>query len=312
MKPTNPYRSGLVVPAHKQRFIQKSYLCGADIITFDLEDSVLPGEKEAARQNIRQAIDIGRRGGADIYVRINNEDDMFRKDLEASIYPGLDGITIPKIETVERMHEIEECIEKLELERGIEPGHIRTNMLFETAKGFVNMEKICANTRRGLSINVGTFDFATDIGVKVDYPNALSYENAHMVIYAKAYGLIPMGLVAAFGNFRDLEYFKTVVQESIKVGLKGAWGIHPSQVAILNEMFGQNAEDVAQARRIIAVFDEAIEKKDGAIALDGAMIDKPIVDRAKIILDRQKVIDEFDDYKRKCLEEAAALEAQQA
>lgn len=303
-KPLNPYRSGLVVPAHKPRFIEKSNQSNADMITFDLEDSVLPGEKEAARANIKDAILFGARGGADIFVRINNEDDLFEKDLDGSVYHGLDGVTIPKLESVERMLEIENRIALLEQERGIEPGHIKTNMLIETAKGYVNMENLCANSRRGHSINIGTYDFATDIGIKVDEPDALWFPNASMVIVAKAYHLLPMGLVASFGDFKDLEHFERVIKESVKVGLKGAWGIHPSQISLLNKGFSPTSEEVAYSKSVIEVFEESKRHKDGAIALNGKMIDKPIVERARAILERQNLIDEFEAYKKQSVSAA--------
>ncbi len=270
-KPFNPRRSGLTIPAHKMKFVEKSWLRDADILTFDIEDGVLPEEKPAARANIKKAIEIGSRG----------------------------GISVPKVETPEGVLHIESIVDKLEAERGIAPGTVVTHMAAETCKGYLQLENIAKAAKRGYSMGVGQEDFARDLGIEFSDWNELAAPDFLAVIIAKAYGLMPVILVSSMADIRDLDGLACVVKNSVKIGSQGASCIHPAQIPVLNKGFSPPEEQVLYARRVAEIFEESKRRSDGAISLDGRMIDKPIVDKALKVLARQKIIDEFQAYKQK-------------
>ena len=296
-RPMSPHRSNLIVPVHKPKFVDKCWLRDADVVTLDVEDSVLPSEKEFARTKLRDAIRIAGQGGADVFVRINSEREMFFSDLSASLYPGLTGIHMTKVESPWDVLEAEKIISDLEAERGFRPGSVLVHMAIETARGFSRRDEIIAASRRLFSVNLGQEDFSRNISVELIDGDELSIPNFLLVVSATAYGALPVGLVGSIANFKDKDNFRKIVKNSVKVGLKGAAGIHPDQMAILNEGFSPPKEQIELARRVVEIFEESKRIGDGAIALDGRMIDKPLVDRALKLLSRQKDIDAFQAYK---------------
>jgi len=292
-----------MMPLHKMRFVEKCYLRDADVITLDLEDSVLPCEKDEARRNAKQGIEIAGRGGADVLVRINSERENYLKDLEACIYPGLSGILIPKVENVWNVLDIEQIIGELEKERGIKSGTIYTFLTVETARGYVEMNRIAAACKRAVTLCIGQEDFSRDIGIETPEGNELAIPNYHMIIVANAYDLIPIGLVASLSDYKNLDYFAKIVANSSRIGLKGAACIHPAQVPYLNTGFSPSKDKVEYAQKVIEVFEESQRRGDGATSLDGKMVDRPVVDRAMKVLQEQKRIDDFQAYKQKMLQE---------
>ena len=297
VRPKNPHRSELMVPVHKPKFINKCWLRNADVLTLDVEDSVLPSEKEFARTRIKDGIRIAAQGGADIFVRINSERENYYKDISASMYPGLTGIHLTKVENPWDVMEVESIISELEAQRGFKPGSVLLHIAVETARGFLRLEEIIAASRRLFSANLGQEDFSRNIGIELIDGDELVIPNFMLVVTATAYGALPKGLVASVSNFRDKENYRKIIRNSVKIGLKGAGGIHPDQMPILNEEFSPPKEQIEIAHRVIDIFEESKRIGDGAIALDGRMIDKPVVDRAIKLLSRQKDIDAFQAYK---------------
>ena len=294
---TNPHRSNLIVPVHKPKFVAKCWLRNADVVTLDLEDSVLPSEKEAARTQVREGIRIAAQGGGDVFVRINSEREMFYKDISASMYPGLTGFHLTKVESQWDVLEVERIVSELEKERGFKPGSVLLHMAIETARGFLLRNEIIAASRRLFSVNLGQEDFSRNINVELLEGDELSIPNFLLVVSATAYGVLPVGLTGSIANFKDKENFRRIIKSSVKVGLKGAAGIHPDQMPMLNEGFSPPKEQVELAHRVVDIFEESKRRGDGAIALDGRMIDKPLVDRALQLLSRQQSINDFQAHK---------------
>jgi len=202
-RPKNPHRSNLIVPVHKPKFVSKCWLRNADVVTLDLEDSVLPEEKEFARTQVKESLLTAAQGGADVFVRINSERENFYKDVAASMYPGLTGIHLTKVESPWDVMEIERIISELEIDRGFKPGSVLLHMAVETARGFLLMEKIVAASHRLFSVNIGMEDFSRNIGVELNDGDELSIPIYSLVIIATAYGVLPTGLVASIANFKD-------------------------------------------------------------------------------------------------------------
>src|SRR5690606_21579519 len=139
-------RSTLILPVHVERFVQRSWQRGADVIMLDLEDSVAPSAKAEARAAVRDAVPVASRGGAAVTVRINH--DSWREDIEASVWPGVSGIGFPRAESADELRAASELIARLEVERGIEPGTISLSPAIETLEGLRNAAAIAVASPR--------------------------------------------------------------------------------------------------------------------------------------------------------------------
>jgi citrate lyase subunit beta/citryl-CoA lyase len=301
-------RSSLIMPVNVPAFVEKAHLRGADAICLDLEDSIPPAEKERARTLVKDAIPLVARGGADVLVRINRPWDLGRDDLDAVIWPGLNGIAYPKPETVEELQRADEEISRLELARGITPGTVKIGTSIESVAGFFNAREIAHATPRLVAIGQGSEDFTLDLEIE---PTAdgieLFYPKLFMVLLARQAGLYPMGTMRGVSDFRDLDGYRQAVRTAATVGYRGASCIHPAQVPILNEGFSPTAEQVEHARRVIDVYEQAEAQGRASVALDGKMIDIPVYVRAHRLFARAERIAAMEARKRAAL--AASGEA---
>jgi citrate lyase subunit beta/citryl-CoA lyase len=301
-------RSSLIMPVNVPAFVEKAHRRGADAIVLDLEDSIPPAEKDRARTLVKDAIPKAARGGADVTVRINRPWELGKDDLDATIWPGLAGISFPKPETVEELQRADEEIGRLERERGIEPGHVKISISIESVAGFFNARALAHATPRLVAIGQGSEDFTLDLEIEPT-PGGLEllYGKLFTVLLAREAGLYPMGTMRGVADFRDLDGYREAVRTARSVGYRGSSCIHPSQVPILNEGFSPVAEQVAHARRVIEVYEEAEAQGRASVALDGKMIDIPVVVRAQRLIARAERIAAFEERKRAAL--AAAGEA---
>lgn len=300
-------RSLLYVPANRADFLEKAWRRGADAIILDLEDSIAPAEKKNARSCLIDGIELASKGGGDVFVRVNSEPELLDDDLEACIHPGLCGIVVPKVESAEQLSYIENTISRLEKERQMEEGSIETYLIFETAKGFVNMEKVLSVNTRGKSMSLGTEDFTTDLGMKLTDGMELLYPKFHTVIVARAYGVKPYGLIGSTANFNDLDAFYTLARKSYLFGCTGTTCIHPKQVSIANKAYAPTEEEVAYARRVVAVFEEAKANGRASVGLDGEMVDTPVALRAEKVLRVQAAIDRLEERKKQAMEKVGDI-----
>lgn len=301
-------RSSLIMPVNVPAFVEKAHLRGADAICLDLEDSVPPREKERARTLVKDAIPKVARGGADVTVRINRPWELGRDDLDAVIWPGLSGIAYPKPETVEELQRTDEEIGRLERARGIPDGTVKITTSIESVAGFFNARALAHASPRLIAIGQGSEDFTLDLEIEPT-PGGLElfYPKLFMVLLAREAGLYPMGTMRGVADFRDLEGYREAVRQAASVGYRGASCIHPAQVPILNEGFSPAAEAVEYARRVIEVYDEAEAQGRASVALDGKMIDIPVVVRAQRLAARAQRIAAMEERKRAAL--AASGEA---
>jgi citrate lyase subunit beta/citryl-CoA lyase len=295
-------RSSLIMPVNVPAFVEKSYLRGADAICLDLEDSVPPREKDRARTLVKDAIPMAARGGADVTVRINRPWELGREDLAAVIWPGLVGINYPKPETVEELQRTDEEIGRLEQARGIPAGTVKIGTSIESVAGFFNARALAHASPRLVAIGQGSEDFTLDLEIE---PTAdgmeLFYPKLFMVLLAREAGLYPMGTMRGVADFRDLDGYRVAVQSAAAVGYRGASCIHPAQVPILNEGFSPKPDAVDYARRVIEVYEEAESQGRASVALDGKMIDIPVVVRAQRLVARAVRIAAMDERKRAAL-----------
>jgi citrate lyase subunit beta / citryl-CoA lyase len=283
------WRSLLFVPVTQRRFVDGAAKRGADGIILDLEDSVAASEKERARGFVPEAAEIVSRGGADVVVRINRPMRMTVRDLEAVIGPRVQAIALPKTESPEHVQLVAEIIDEIEAVRGMAVGRTKILAMVETASAFFRIAEIARAHSRLVALTLGAEDFALSAGMLPE-AEGLFMPKQTCVFAARAAGILPMGFVGTVAEFHDLDGFRKTVRRSRRIGFVGASVIHPSQIAILNEEFRPSTEEVDHARRVVAAYDKALAEGVGAVTVDGKMIDVPVVERARLLLEREQAI----------------------
>lgn len=279
------WRSLLYVPVNVERFVDKAHSRGADGIILDLEDSVPPSEKDEARTLIDGAAAKVARNGADVLVRINRPLSLAIRDIEAAISPAVCALKVPKVQSAEHVQLLAELIDELEQARGMEVGHTRLIAMVETADAFFSIDKIAKASPRLASVVLGGEDFALDVGFKPD-PAVYQYPKQQAMIAARAAGLIPLGLIGTVADYSDNDAFLEVVRNSARFGLEGASCIHPKNVSMLNLGFSPDPDEVEYARKLVDLDADYAAQGRGSWELDGKMIDIPVVERAKRLVNR--------------------------
>ncbi len=283
------WRSLMYVPVNVEKYVDKAHTRGADVIQLDVEDSVPPAEKANARKLIEKNAARVRKGGADVVVRINQPLSLAVRDLEYAICPDVDGIAITKASGVSHIRLLDELVSDLEQARGMKPGHTKFLTMIETPDAFFRIREITSASPRIAACNIGGEDFAMNCNMEPS-GDALFYPKQHMIIAANAAGIMPLGFVDSVAGFGDWENFRKMVRRSRNFGFMGAGCIHPGQVTIVNEEYKPGAEEVGYARKIIDMDKEAAASGRASFAVDGKMIDIPVIVRAKRLLKRHKAI----------------------
>ena len=270
-------RSLLYVPAHSERFIARAHERGADAIILDLEDSVAPEHKAAARAGLERSVAAVRRGGARVFVRINAGDDRRTDDAVAACRAGADGLVVPKVRQSDRLAALATALEAIEQQMGRRPLHFIA--LIEDPAAVLNASAI-AHAPRLLGLATGGEDLATALGARPT-PDVLRLPKLLVHYAAKARGLLSLGLLRTIADYTDLGAIELAVQEAKEHGFDGATCIHPSTIPLLNAGFSPDAAEVDWAKRVMA---EAGHQA-GAFAMDGRMIDAPVIARARALLE---------------------------
>jgi citrate lyase subunit beta/citryl-CoA lyase len=295
-------RSTLIFPVNVQKFVEKAYTRGADAISLDLEDSVPPAEKPAARTRVKAAIALAARGGAEVLVRINNDSDLIIEDVDAAVHPGLFGIHFPKVESAEQMHRLDALLEAKEKERNLPVNSITVSAHIETPLGLLNANAIIMASRRIESLSIGPEDYCFELGVEPSEDGLeLLYPVSKVVTLCKAYKIRAHGLLGSVAGFRNLASFERAALRGRHLGTEGAGCIHPDQVKILNNVFSPDPEAIDHAKRVVEAFEEGVRNKTASVSLDGKMVDIPVYLRAKRIMDRAEAIEAVERRKAEAL-----------
>ena len=283
------WRSLLFVPVTQQRFVEGAARRGADAIILDLEDSVAASEKERARTLVPEAAEIVSRGGADVVVRLNRPLRMTVRDLEAVIGPRVQAVALPKAESAQHVQLVAEIIDELESERGMPVGATKMLAMVETASAFFRIAEIAKAHPRLVALNLGAEDFALSAGILPE-AEGLFMPKQMCVFAARAAGIMPLGFIGTVADYGDLDAFRETIRRSRRLGFVGASVIHPSQIAILNEEFRPSTAEIDHASRVVAAYEKALAEGVGAVTVDGKMIDVPVVERARLLLEREAAI----------------------
>ncbi|MBV9734351.1 MAG: CoA ester lyase [Acidisphaera sp.] len=283
------WRSLLFVPAINDRFVAGAAKRGADGILLDLEDSIPPARKAEARGRVAEAARIVAAGGPDVLVRINRPWRMALADMEACVGPDVTALLLPKVPNAAHVHAAAEVLDELERERGLAAGHTGLLLLIETPEGLTRINEIAAAHPRVIGITVGSEDLSSAMGMVPD-ADSLFVPKMLAAIAARAAGVLPFGYVGSIADFSDIEAFRAVVRRARRLGFAGASCIHPNQVTVLNEEFSPTAEEIANAQGIVAAFEAGLREGSGAVQHEGRMLDLPVVDQARAVLERDAAI----------------------
>lgn len=279
------WRSLLFVPVTRTDFVAKAHTRGADAIQLDLEDAVAPDQKAAAREALPAAVEEITGHGVDVVVRVNRPWRLLVRDLEAATLPGVTAIALPKVPGPEHIRACAEIVADVEAERGLEPGGISFVAMVETAEGVLNVRDIARAHPRVVAMTLGAEDYATDLGIAPE-PDLLAAPKQALIIAARAAGILPYGLLGTVAHYADADAFAQTVANSRRIGFVGSSAIHPSQVPILNAGFSPTEEEAAHAERLVAAYDRARSEGMGAIEFEGTMVDEPVAERARKLLER--------------------------
>lgn len=279
------WRSLMFCPANAQRFVDKAHTRGADAIILDLEDSVSVAEKAAARVCVAQAAQSAGQDGADVLVRINRELHWAVEDIAAAVGPDVMGLVIPKVMGPEHIRLLSEVVALREIELGLPLGRTCFIALVESAAALENMGAIACSDPRMVAMAVGGEDLSTDLDAE---PSADSLYVAKMmgVHAARAAGILPMGVLASVAGVADSEPYRAMLQRSRALGFACASCVHPAQVPLLNAAFGATATQIERAQRLVNAYEAGTARGLGAILFEGAMVDKPVADRAYRLIAR--------------------------
>ncbi|HET7699276.1 MAG TPA: CoA ester lyase [Candidatus Limnocylindria bacterium] len=288
-----PVRSLLYTPGHREPMVARVLAGGLatspDVALLDLEDGVPAAEKESARRVIAAALE--RRGaGPRRFVRIGRSaSDAAERDLAAAIRPGIDGVLVPKVTRAEELALLDESLTERERAASLAVGSVRVLASIESAAGLLDAPRI-ARAPRLAGLVFGSEDFAADLGLPARREGAaaeLLYARSAIVVAATA-----AGLPAIDGIWADLTDAAGLRRDALlgrQLGFSGRQCIHPDQIPIVNEIFSPSEAEVAHARRVVEAFESGVTRGLGAVALDGEMLDAPIVERARRVLRRAGV-----------------------
>ena len=279
-------RSLLFVPGNNSRFLEKAKSLPADIVCFDLEDSVPFEEKKSARNLIKNALQNRSEYNSEIYVRTNSPvSGLIPNDLKEIIQKGVDGIVIPKVDTASDIKKIEKTMIGLEKKRKLKPIEIIASI--ESTKGVVNSYAIASSSKRVSALVFGVFDLLNDLGVEyAKNPEGAIYSRTKIPVDAKAAGKYAIDAI-----WQDIDDTMGLEHDSItakNLGYVGKSIIHPNQIKFVHKIFCPTHSELEWAKKVINAYDLAKKNKKGATTVDGKMVDEVHYKRAITLLNSVK------------------------
>ncbi len=315
--PVRLYRSKLFVPGSQTKFFEKAAAGPADVICLDLEDAVAPSDKEQARKNVVQALNEVNWGNKTVTCRINGLDtSLCYQDVLALVEKGgerLDAIMIPKVGKGADVYAIDMLVTQASNAVGRKK-KIGLEVIIESVLGLTNIDDIASSSKRLESLHFGAADYAASQGMRTtnigggnaDYVMLTDTDEKgervrhwndlwhfplfRMVQAARAHGL--MAIDGPFGDYGDPDGFRVQANRTAILGCEGKWAIHPSQVALANEIYTPPAKEVERAQAILAAMEDAHKTGSGAAALKGVLIDAASIRQAHVIVKQMQMIKE--------------------
>ena len=307
--PSRPNRCQLFGPGSRPAIFEKMAASAADVINLDLEDSVAPDDKAQARANIIAAISDVDWGTKTLSVRINGLDTPYWYrdvvDLLEQAGERLDQIMIPKVGCAADIYAVDALVTAIEAATG-RAKKITFEVIIESAAGIAHVEEIAASSPRLTAMSLGAADFAASMGMQTTgiggtqenyymvhkgqnhWSDPWHWAQAAIVAACRTHGVLPVD--GPFGDFSDDEGFVAQARRSATLGMVGKWAIHPKQITLANEVFTPSAEQVAEAREIIAAMEQAKVDGAGATVYKGRLVDIASIKQAEVIVRQSEII----------------------
>lgn len=276
-------RTMMFLPGSNAGMLRDAPIYGADSIMFDLEDAVSLNEKDSARTLVHFALKTFDYSAVETVVRINSLDTVGKLDIEAMVLGGIDVIRLPKTENAQDIIDVEAEIQKVEEENGIEVGRTKMMAAIETPGGALNAREIAHASDRLVGIAIGAEDYVTSMKTKRSADGTeLLFARSMILHAAREAGISAIDTV--YSDINNEEGLRAEVEHIKQLGFDGKSVINPRQIPVVNAVYAPSEKEIQDAKEIIWAIEEAEEKGSGVIAVNGQMVDKPIVERAERVI----------------------------
>ena len=307
--PARPNRCQLFGPGSNTKLFPKMAASAADVINLDLEDSVAPSDKDAARANVIEALNTVDWGNKYMSVRINGLDTPYWYrdvvDLLEQAGDRIDQIMIPKVGCAEDVYAVDALVTAIEAAKG-RTKPVSFEVIIESAAGIAHVEAIAASSPRLQAMSLGAADFAASMGMQTTgiggtqenyymlregakhWSDPWHWAQAAIVAACRTHGILPVD--GPFGDFSDDDGYIAQAKRSATLGMVGKWAIHPKQIALANEVFTPSEDAVTEAREILAAMEQAKANGEGATVYKGRLVDIASIKQAEVIVAQAELI----------------------
>ena len=249
-----------------------------------MEDSVPMAEKANAREMVASFLPRLAENGHEIIPRVNSlHTGLMQEDLVAIVGPHIAGVSVGKVGSANDVRQIADAVGRLEIAAGITFGSTSLVLWVETASAIVNAFSICKASKRVMAVAFGGEDLTNDMAIpRTESEEEIAHPRSVVAVAARAAGVL--ALETPYFNYKDDEGLRRNSTASRNLGFRGRFAIHPTQIEGINASYMSSEEEIEQARRVVAAFDEAEGRGSAATSLDGIVIDVPVVERARKVL----------------------------
>jgi citrate lyase subunit beta/citryl-CoA lyase len=283
-------RSKLFVPASRPELFEKALASEADALSFDLEDAVVEARKSEARENLRVFLEseAALNSKKILIVRINAGDTIhFQADLDAILLPRVDLLNVPKTSTAQDVNQVVAAMETVEARNNVS-APIRLLLNIETPQALRNAHALASAHSRVAGLQLGLGDLFEPLAIS--RTNTAAIDSAMFLVRMAAGEAGVYVCDSAFANTADKEGFRAEARRARDLGFVGKSCIHPSQVALANEVFRPTEAEIAHALKVVASIEHAAAQGLGAYVIDGKMIDEPFIRRAQAIVAQARLL----------------------
>ncbi|WP_292577780.1 CoA ester lyase [Mesorhizobium sp.] len=279
---SSPLEISALCSAHVPRFVEAAHERGADAVILDLEDSVPQDQKGESRRRLSASVaKVGRRGSY-VLIRVNHGLRALAADLNAAVMAGVDALVLPKTDSAAWVSEIANAVIGTRTRKKSCAGSNPVLCSDRDPGSIAKFSAIASAHPRMVAMALGPEDFSASVGGAPELDLLLT-PNLSVLFAARAAGLLPLGFIGSIGEFSDDDRVREAATHARRLGFAGALATHPAQVAIFNEAFSPNPQELEWARRVLAAEKDATAQGRSAFAMDGKMVDPPVLRRAREI-----------------------------
>ena len=298
-------RSWLLTPVSNAQRVAQAHLTGADVVVLDLVEFVAERDKPRAREMMPEAIEQAKAGGAEVFAQVDPE--LLYADLRACVWPGLSGVVVSRLETVEQALEAHELLGSLEEERGVLPNTLETVGALETARGNRDGFEIAAAGPRTWGLTLGRADLIMDLRPEPSGEvHLMQYLMQRLITIAGASGAVPLGAWwrdPDRGLLATPENTHAAAVRGRAIGFKGSFCVREDQVGPLNRGFTPTTLEVEEARSLLAAYDGGVAGGAAAVRWEGRIVDRGAAAQARGMVDLAVACHRRDEAKEAALEQ---------